>query len=238
MTVVPGPIAIAAEEAASRETRLAMLEARLKTLEPKRKDTWEKLQALSPIISGLAVAVVGYFLTGSVTAALQREQVQLSNVKEMRELVSMLASADTTDQSARAAAHTISAFGKPAVTPLVATLAEGHDISAPAAEAGLRALGLSEPEAVCAPLTKMLQNTSGRFTWVAHLSAIRLVGDLECREARAVVSRYAGDADGVRTAAQLQAFATRMRSDPPVDQDAVSQLRQELARTRRVLSGQ
>lgn len=238
MTVVPRPIAIAAEGAASRETRLATLEARLKTLEPKQKDAWEKLQALSPIISGLAVAIVGYFLTGSVNAALQREQVQLSNVKEMRELVQTLAKAEATDQEARAAAHTLSAFGRHAVTPLLATLAEGHDISAPAAEAGLRALGLSEPAAVCAPLAKMLQNTSGRFTWVAHLSAIRLVGDLECRDARGVIGRYAADAEGVRTAAQLQAFAARMRSDPPVDLDAVSQLRQELARTRRVLGGQ
>ena len=105
--------ALLAEAAAAREARLSRIEDGLKKLQPKQKDGWEKLQALTPLVSGILVAVVGYFLTGSVNNAIQRQQLQLSNVKEMRELLAQLNTADST--LADSAAFTLSAFGRPAV---------------------------------------------------------------------------------------------------------------------------
>ena len=84
----------AAEVAVARETRLARLEEDVKKLKPKGKDFWEKAQAIAPlvapIVAGLLIAFVTYLLTGSVNNAIQRQQLQLSNVKEMRDLLNMI----------------------------------------------------------------------------------------------------------------------------------------------------
>ena len=117
--------ATAAQAAAERETRLRRIEEELKKLQPKRKDGWEKLQALTPLVSGVLLAFVGYFLTGSVNNAIQRQQLQLSNVKEMRELLAQLETADS--NQADVAAFTLSAFGRPAVPPLMAALLSGGE---------------------------------------------------------------------------------------------------------------
>ncbi len=221
-----------AEAAAAREARLSRLEEGVKKLQPKQKDGWEKLQALTPLVSGVFVAIVGYFLTGSVNNAIQRQQLQLSNVKEMRELLAQLNTADS--NQAEAAAFTLSAFGRPAVPALVAALLAGGEVRAPAAERALRAIGLNESEAVCEPVRKVLDNRTGRFPWVAHLSAIRLLGDLECRRARASVEAYARALDRIKSPGDVSAFASRVDADPPLDFAAVEQLQAEAARTLRI----
>ncbi len=226
----------AAEGAAAREARLRRLEDELKKLQPKRKDFWEKLQAsssLSSLISALLVVIVGYYLTGSVNNAIQRQQLQLSNVKEMRDLLAELDTADI--NQANAAAFTLSAFGRPAVPALMAALLSGGDVRAPAAERALRAIGLNDSEAVCGPARKVLDNRSGRFTWLAHLAAIRLLGDLECRGARVSVEAYAQALGQVRSPADVSAFAPRYSPDLQVDGDAVGQLRTETERTLTIL---
>ena len=225
--------ALLAEAAAAREARLSRIEDGLKKLQPKQKDGWEKLQALTPLVSGILVAVVGYFLTGSVNNAIQRQQLQLSNVKEMRELLAQLNTADST--LADSAAFTLSAFGRPAVAPLVAAMVAGGEVRAPAAERALRAIGLNEAEAVCEPVRKVLDNRTGRFPWVAHLSAIRLLGDLDCRGAGASVEAYARALDQIKSPGDVSAFASRVDVDPPLDLAAVEQLRLEAARTLRIL---
>jgi len=226
-------LATAAEAAAAREARLGHLEQELKKLQPKRKDGWEKLQALTPLVSGLLVVIVGYFLTGSVNNAIQRQQLQLSNVKEMRDLLAQLDTADTSQ--AEAAAFTLSAFGRPAVPALMAALLSGGEVRAPAAERALRAIGLNDSEAVCVPARKVIDNRTGRFSWLAHLSAIRLLGDLECRGARASVEAYAQALGAVRSPADVSAFASRVDPDPPLDFGAVEQLKTETERTLRIL---
>ena len=225
--------ATAAEAAAAREARLGRLEEGLKKLQPKQKDPWEKLQAVTPLVSGILVALVGYLLTGSVNNAIQRQQLQLSNVKEMRELLAQLNTADS--NQAEAAAFTLSAFGRPAVPALVAALLAGGEVRAPAAERALRAIGLNEPVAVCGPARKVLDNDTGRVSWVAHLAAIRLLGDLECRDARASVEAYLRALDQVKSPNDVSGFAARVDSDPPLDLAAVGQLQTEAARTLRIL---
>jgi hypothetical protein len=227
-------LSVAAEAAAAREARLSQLEQAIKKLQPKTRDRWEKLQAVTPLISGLLVVIVGYYLTGSVNNAIQRQQLQLSNVREMRELLAQLNTADA--NQAESAAFTLSAFGRPAVPALVAALAAGGEVRAPAAEGALRTIGLNDPEAVCEPARKLLDNRSGSFSWIAHLSAIRLLGDMECRGARTSVEAFAQALGTVRNPSDLGAFAWRFAPDPPLDLDGVGRLKAELERTLKILS--
>ena len=223
----------AAEIAVARETRLTRLEEDVKKLQPKGKDGWDRLQAVMPILSGVFLAFVGYFLTGSVNNAIQRQQLQLSNVKEMRD---MLAQLDTADAAAAdSAAFTLSAFGRPAVPPLMAALLAGGEVRAPAAERSLRAIGLNDPAAVCEPIRRVIDNRTGRFSWLAHLSTIRLLGDLECRDARASIEAYSRALTQVKTPADVPQFASRVDPDPPLDFSAVEQLQTETTRTLRII---
>jgi hypothetical protein len=229
----PEALASVADSAAAREARLARLEEALQKVQPKRKDRWEKLQAVTPLLSGILVAVVGYFLTGSVNNAIQRQQLHLSNVKEMRDLLGQLNTADI-DQ-ADAAAFTLSAFGRPAVPAVMGALLAGGEVRAPAAEKALRAIGFDDPSAVCEPARKVVDNRTARFSWLAHLSAIRLLGDLECRDARTSVEAYARALGGIRTAEDLAAFASRVDREVPLDREAAEQLKTEVNRTLRIL---
>jgi hypothetical protein len=56
---------------------------------------WEKFKAFVPLIQAMLAAVVAYFLTGQVTLAIQQRQLELSNVKEMRDVVLHLLTTDT-----------------------------------------------------------------------------------------------------------------------------------------------
>jgi len=225
----------AAEVAVARETRLTRLEDDVKKLRPKGKDGWDMLQAVTPLLAGILLAFVSYFLTGSVNNAIQRGQLQLSNVKEMRDLLAQLDTADAT--AADSAAFTLSAFGRPAVPPLIAALLAGGDVRMPAAERSLRAIGLNDPAAVCGPIRRVIDNRTGRFSWLAHLSTIRLLGDLECRDARTSLEAYSRSLALVKAPADIEQFASRVERDPgsPFDFSAVEQLQTETARTLRII---
>jgi hypothetical protein len=228
------------------DDRVAVIDYRVAQLErrasdpappPRRKDAWERLQAIGPLLTGVVVALLGYWLTDSVNAALKRQELQLSNAREMRELVATLLNVDTTGEQADVAAMTMSAFGPPAVAPLVTALFAGGDVRAPAAERALRAVGLSTPDAVCRPMISILDNHTGRFTWLTHLSAIRLIGDLECPRAQTVLQRYARLLEQVRGPETVAAYAAIVDSEPPVDVAAVDQVKGEMQRTLKILQG-
>jgi hypothetical protein len=224
----------AVEAAVDRDARLSRLEEAVKKLQPKKKDGWEKLQAAAPLISGLLVVIFGFILTGSVNNAIQRQQLQLSNVKEMRELLAQLSSAD--EDVADSAAFTLSAFGRPAVPALMSALAAGGDVRAPAAEQALRAIGLGDPVAVCEPTRKLLDSRSGLVSWIAYLSALRLLADVECGGARASVQAFATALE--RTSQKPDdpgASGWRVAPSPPLDPILLGQLQKELARTLKVL---
>jgi hypothetical protein len=221
--------------------RVARLEedgARNRTTAPARKDVWERLQATGPLLTGVVVAIIGYWLTDSVNTALKRQELQLSNAREMREALSTLVSDSSTAEQAEVAALTLAAFGAPAVGPLVTALFAGGDVRAPAAEKALRAVGLGDAAAVCGPMIRILDNRTGRFTWLTHLSAIRLIGDLECRDARPVLQRYSRLLDQVRGPDTLAAVSGIVDPDLPVDLAAVEQLRAEMKRTERIVREQ
>ncbi len=215
------------------ERRLTRLEQAVKDVRPKTKDVWDRLQAISPLVSGVLVAFVGYLFTGSVNNAIQRQQLQLSNAKEMRELIVQLNSGNADE--AQSVALTLSAFGGPAVPPLITVLVSGDDERASAAEQGLRAIGLGDSSAVCDPARKILDNRSGLVSWVACLSVIRLLGDMECTGARPSVEAFAKALEAAGQTPGSSPPGWRVAPKPPLDPIVLGQLKVELERTLTVL---
>ena len=200
------------------------------------KDVWDKLGALAPLLSGVFVAVVAYFLTDSVNTALKREELQLSNVTEMRAL--LLSLEGPKQDEWRAAAFALSAFGPPAVPPLVASLSTADEVRTTLIETALRGIGLSHHDAVCAPMVSVVDNRTARFTWLMHKSAIRLIGDLGCREGAVPLRRYAAVVDQALTSGNLDPYNAMVDADVPVTPIALTLLSDDLKRTLPILESQ
>ena len=145
------------------------------------KSKWDVLAIFIPVIQGLLLAVVGYLLTDSVNRVLKERELDLSNVKEMRELIHGLYKSTDSDE-ANASALTLTAFRRHAVAPLINAL-EGDANQHLAAERALRAMGAVEPILVCSAVARIVANRMQLYAAETHLSAIRLVGSLGCQEA-------------------------------------------------------
>ena len=145
----------------------------LKQAETEKGIDWPAwIQAISPIL----LALVGLYFTDTVRMGFERQQLQLANASGMQGLLVQLLGDKVSQTEARAAASTLAAFGPPAVAPLVTALADADDVRTPAIEGALRAIGLNAPEAVCGPLLSMLEHQTGRYSWLMHRSAIRVIG--------------------------------------------------------------
>ncbi len=197
---------------------------------PKPPDVWDRLNVLGPIITPIIVLVIGYWLTNSVDNALKKQELQLSNVKEMREELAAIQKSDVTPEAVQASAYTLAAFGQHAVPPLLTVLASGDEIRRPAAERALRAVGLTDPEAVCGPVARVIDNRTGRFNWLTLQSAIRLAGDLSCANARSALEWQNIQLSRINSASDLPKLSHYVDPDPPLDLDAVKQLKEDLSR--------
>ena len=62
--------------------RLADLENAPRSV--KRKDAWDVVGVLMPIINAVVLAAVGWWLTGAVEAGFKREQLQLARSRKCR----------------------------------------------------------------------------------------------------------------------------------------------------------
>ncbi len=162
--------------------RAFALEKRLAGLQRKDKDPWDKLAVFMPVIQALLLSFIAYLLVDSVNQALRERELELSNVKEMRESLLTLysPSADSTELTASALALT--AFGRYAVAPLILALETGANQNV-AAERSLRALGTSQPRLVCEPIARIVENRRQGYTVETLISAVRLARALDCREA-------------------------------------------------------
>jgi hypothetical protein len=199
---------------------------------PKPPSIWDRLNTLGPIITPIIVLVIGYWLKDSVDNAIKRQELQLSNVKEMREELAAIQKADVTPEAVQASAFTLAAFGQHAVPPLLTVLSSGDEIRRPAAERALRAVGLTDPEAVCGPIARVIDNRTGRFNWLTLQSAIRLAGDLTCTNARPALERQNLLLRDINGASDLPKLTSHdyVDPDPPLDLDAVKQLKAEVTR--------
>jgi hypothetical protein len=225
------------------EERLAKVEGSL--AQPKRKDRWEKAQvvlgALTPLITGLTLAFVGYLLNGTINNALEQRKLELGNVTQMRDLLVRMRMGSGNGQplsEAEMDADTmaLAAFGPYAVPPLVQLLQTGGDVGVSAAEKGLRSLLLTYPAETCEQFGRVLANRSQAFSWQTHLHILRLAGDLDCRAQVGILHSYgsllkeAGDRTG------LKRYQDAV--DPAAELDSIDQLRTELARTLIILERQ
>jgi hypothetical protein len=159
----------------------------LKQAETEKGIDWPAwIQAFSPIL----LALVGLYFTDTVRMGFERQQLQLANASGMQGLLVQLLGDKVSQTEARAAASTLAAFGPPAVAPLITALTDADDVLTPAIEGALRAIGLNEPAAVCGPLMSILEHQTGRYSWLMHRSAIRVIGDVRCPAARTLLQTY------------------------------------------------
>jgi hypothetical protein len=216
-------------EEAKRLDRLRKLE---KDLEKLKGPYWvEILKALlPPLISGLAILLAGYWLTGSVNNAFQKRQLQLSNAKEMQALLQQFRDGKEPESTALA----LSAFGEPAIVPLLYVLDQGGgDVQVVAAAEGLRAIAATEPAPVCGQLSRVLRNRTGIFSWETHLQAIKLGGELECNDFQIDLKNY--EALLTPPKGGLKTYSAIVRERPAPDEGSLEDLRQALAKSQGLL---
>jgi len=222
------------------EDRLAKVEASLG--QPKRKDPWEKAQvilaALSPLLTGLLLALVGFKLNGTINNALEQRKLELGNVTQMRDLLVRLRTGNGNGQplsqeEMEANAMALAAFGPYAVPPLIQLLQTGGDVGVRAADKGLHSLLLTYPGETCQQLGRALANRSQAFSWGAHLRVLRLMGTLDCRGEARVLRSYGALLASASSRAGLQRYQESV--DPAADLDSIDQLKKELARTSTLL---
>jgi len=212
------------EHVARLDERLRCIEDQLRKTEesqakpkPKTKDFWDRLQIISGWLTPLTVAAVGFY----INSTLQKPQLELSNAKEIQVLVAKLDAPDVTKDDANSAAVTMATFGSYAIGPLISVLQTGGDVRIPAAEKGLRLIGIVNPGPVCGRLADVLKNRTQLFTWVTQKSAIRLLGDLNCQDARTTLSDYLGLVEQANTAEGLARYEAVVGVEPsaPLDLD-------------------
>ena len=202
------------------------VEARVELTKPPEPDTgidWPTwIGAISPIL----LAIVGLYFTDTVRTGFERQQLQLANASGMQGLLVQLLGANVSQVEAQAAAATLASFGPPAVAPLVSALAESDDVRTPAIEGALRAIGLNNAGAVCTPLMSIIQRRSGRYSWLMSRSAIRVLGDVRCPGARALLDSYAA----ALAAGSLKTFDPAADDWAPMSPEVAELLKADLDR--------
>ena len=218
------------------DKRIEELTKEVAKLKGKGKDFWDKLQAASTLISGFALAFIGYYFTDSVKVALEERQLRLEHVKEMREVLLKMGSPALTPEEAEANAITLSAFGEESIVPLLIQLESGEN-RAVGAEKGLRAVGISSREKTCAALQQVIGNRSGLFRWDTHLVAIRLTAELGCAVAKGNLERYeAMLGSALQSETGLHEAAASFQSHPELGREAATRLKSQVEIARRALN--
>ena len=206
------------------DARLKALEEGLKQLRP-RSSLRDWIQTLGPYLSGLIILIVGFWLKDSVSLAFQREQLDLSYVKDVRELIENFDKA-TEQSSADANAIALAMYGRFAIVPLIERLESG-DVAKIAAERGLRLVGANQPAAACPRFAQLLDDPAHRFTWQTHKTIIRLMGVSECVESIGVLETYVVTLDKVSAdAGSLTTFAARFSDAGSVDLGSTDSLKE------------
>lgn len=173
-----------------------------------------ELPKWAPIITPIVVAVLGALLAYALTGyfqqsmdlrrlelelqkfALEQRRVDLSGIGQMRELIADLYREGITPAEAEAIALSLAAFGDLAAPPLIHAIETGSPNRRTGAEAGLAAAALAAPDRVCATLAQVLDNRTALFNWQTHESALRLLGQLGCRNQRLSVEAFGRLLDG------------------------------------------
>jgi hypothetical protein len=214
------------------EKRVEELEAKTRALQPKKRDGWDKLQALGGILTALTTALVGYFLTGSVNMALEKRKLESTNVGQMRDLIRSFNSDKIESGDAEAHALTLAAFGEFAVPTLTAALGTNTQARALAAETGLMAVALHDRPFVCTTLVDVLDNRTQRYTWLLQKRTVTLLGKLDCgRKANSALERYLALVMNAKTPAGLATYVGALDPNSDVGRGEVADMLEALCRT-------
>jgi hypothetical protein len=238
----------AVEDSSTLRESLERMEGRLRCLEcwmdrvekqpaappPKKKDGWEKLQILSSMLTPIVTAVLGYFLITTVNLSLQKQQLQLSGAKEMQGLLADLGNPDATLEKTQASAMALASFGRFAVIPLINELQARTFNGQLAAQVGLRAIGAEDQKETCRELQKTVENRSRLYGWIAHRYAIRLLGEVGCREAIPSLLSYK-QLLGSNTEDSVKAYAKVVSDDVPPTLESLNNLKDEVDRSLEIL---
>jgi hypothetical protein len=241
-------MAAAGDEASRVDARLDALIARLEKLEaaadrpapPQKKTGWEIYKLISPLLQGLILAILAYILTGRVTNAIDREQLNLSGVNDIRELLVRLQGSKPEEGPDRqAAAVTLAAYGRFAVAPLIHALdtaqREGRLDTAQATERALAMNGWSDPAPVCAALGRVISDPARSFHAETHRSAINVLARAHCVDQLPAVKTFAAQLAGGTPAAALPRLQQIVDPDTPANSTNVEKLRSDLTRTISIL---
>jgi len=234
------------ERVAAVEARLEQtfaIDARFKSLEGEVRKLkggtglrdW--VQTLGPYVSGLVVLLVGFWIKDSVTLALQREQLDLEYVKQMRDLIKDFDQAPN-QAEADADAVGLAMYGQHAIIPLVERL-EGGDVASLAAERGLGLIGSNDPAVACPKFAGVVADRARRFKWQTHKTMIKVIGRSACVQTAAMLQEYRGELQALGSdATKATAFARRYSETESFDIDSAANLGSEIDATLAILNMQ
>lgn len=213
------------EHAFALDARLRTLEETARRLQP-RSSLRDWLQTLGPYLGGLAVLIVGFWIKDSVSLALQREQLDLSYVKDVRDLIEDF-DASTEQPAADANAIALAMYGKFAIVPLLERL-QGGDVAQLAAERGLRLIGANQPAAACPRFSRLLDDPARRYTWQTHKSTLRLIGISECVPSISMLEAYAEELElAIADSQRLMVYAERYSNAAAFDSESADSLKRQ-----------
>jgi hypothetical protein len=182
------------------------------------------------VLSGVLLAVFGFFLTGRLSQSAKERELNTSNAGQMQSLLVKISTG--TAQEAEAAAISLTTFGQYSIPPLIANLQYGPERSL-AAERGLMALALTESTAVCDKLRSVLDNRTRRYTAQSHTVVIRIMGAAACRTTLPTLQRY--DSLLAQADADTIAFARYQQMVRDATPSNVAESREELRNTLEML---
>jgi hypothetical protein len=202
--------------------------------EPKKRDGWEKCQMLASMLTPIIAGVLGYFLITTVNLSLQKQQLQLSGAKEMQGLLADLGNPDATLEKTQASAMALASFGRFAVIPLINELQAKTFNGQLAAQVGLRAIGAQDQDETCRQLQKTVDNRTRLYGWIAHRYALRLLGELGCRDATSSLRAYK-ELLGSNSADSVKGYAKVVSDDVPPTLESLNNLKEEVDRSLEIL---
>jgi len=218
------------------ESRLTVLEKKIEELTPRKKDGWDIASIIASIVTPILTFALGFWVISLANLGLERQRLQVSNVSQMQALISELRSAQTTSDAAEASALALAAFGPGAITPLLNLIQGGEPNVVIAAQAGLRAIGMSDPDLMCDRLVRVIRSRSQLYSWFNHRAALRLIGDLSCPGAAQPLEAYSNLLRHSADSAGLKEFARFVREQPAPTLESIDLLASECSRAINVVT--
>jgi len=213
--------------------RVATLEARVPPLQPAatpshRETDWKLIAEFLKATTTLFLGIAGLYVTFAVTSVLEERRVAVAEGQAAEDLMLTLSKPEVGRVEAEAAALGLSAYGRAAIAPLLTQLESREPIRRQAARLGLRAVAVSQRDALCEQLGNVVTQRTGLFSWWTHYAAIQIAGAARCIRLEPALRDYAAALHGD----DAVAFLERVVATPPrVNAETVGELLDALDET-------